>query len=164
MGSLVLSRLRQSGFRRREPIDGAVVFVDAFLSSHHAAPGSRVMRDLGYVVEVGGVRPYHACDCIPSDHRVERVGGFHAQRALLPINRPDFYREGECNIMGKVDSGEAGLGAPARIPMQWEMFSRNRRFQVTLAHGWRSSIGLTMLTFGQSGVSRLRPMRRIKRP
>ena len=74
------------------------------------------MRDLGYVVEVGGVRPYHACDCIPSDHRVERVGGFHAQRALLPINRPDFYREGECNIMGKVDSGEAGLGARPGSP------------------------------------------------
>lgn len=92
-----------------------------------------LVRYLGYVVEVGGVRVYHAGDCIPYENHAEIVGVHKPHVALLPINGRDTYREGERNIVGNMDHREAArlahdLGVQQLIPMHWELFPHNRGF------------------------------------
>lgn len=98
------------------------------------------VRYLGYVMkfggesdERGGVRVYHAGDCIPYEHHAEIVGSHKPHVALLPINGRDTYREGERNIVGNMDHREAArlasdLGVDLLMPMHWEMFPHNRGF------------------------------------
>jgi L-ascorbate metabolism protein UlaG (beta-lactamase superfamily) len=93
--------------------------------------GGRV-RYLGYVVELGGVRVYHAGDTIwwPGQEQVLRDLGVHV--ALLPINGRDPIREAD-NIVGNMDHREAALLAAAAgvellVPMHWDMFEANRGF------------------------------------
>lgn len=92
-----------------------------------------LVRYLGYVVEVGGVRAYHSGDCIPFAGQVEQVKALHPDLALLPINGRDFYRETERNIVGNCDPREAAtlasaVGASVLVPMHWELFPHNRGF------------------------------------
>lgn len=92
-----------------------------------------LVRYLGYVVELGDVRIYHAGDCIPYEHHAEIVGAYKPQVALLPINGRDTYREGERNIVGNMDHREAArlasdLGVDLLMPMHWELFPHNRGF------------------------------------
>jgi L-ascorbate 6-phosphate lactonase len=91
-----------------------------------------VVRYLGYVIELGGVRIYHAGDTIwwPGQERVLRDLEVHV--ALLPINGRDPTREAE-NIVGNMDHREAALLAAAAgvellVPMHWDMFDGNRGF------------------------------------
>ncbi|HKD96747.1 MAG TPA: MBL fold metallo-hydrolase [Micromonosporaceae bacterium] len=93
--------------------------------------GSQV-RYLGYVVELGGVRVYHAGDTIwwPGQQDVLRDLGVHV--ALLPINGRDPLREAD-NIVGNLDHREAALLADAAgvellVPMHWDVFAGNRGF------------------------------------
>lgn len=92
-----------------------------------------LVRYLGYVVEVGGIRLYHAGDCIPYEGQIERVRQLQPQIALLPINGRDFYRESEHNYVGNMDYREAAriandIGVRLLIPMHWELFEHNRGF------------------------------------
>jgi L-ascorbate metabolism protein UlaG (beta-lactamase superfamily) len=92
-----------------------------------------LVRYLGYVVEIGGVRLYHAGDCIPYEGQIERLRALRPQLALLPINGRDFYRETERNLVGNMDPREAAriaddIGASVLIPMHWELFDHNRGF------------------------------------
>ena len=66
-----------------------------------------LVRYLGYVVELGGVRVYHAGDCIPYAGQAERLRALRPHLALLPINGRDFFREPEHNIVGNMDFREA---------------------------------------------------------
>jgi L-ascorbate metabolism protein UlaG (beta-lactamase superfamily) len=97
-------------------------------------PGSNGMvRYLGYVVELGGVRAYHAGDCIPYPGQVERLRALQPHLALLPINGRDVFRESERNIVGNMDYREAARvasesGVHLLVPMHWEMFAHNRGF------------------------------------
>jgi len=91
-----------------------------------------LVRYLGYVVELGGARVYHAGDTIwwPGQEQVLRNLGVHV--ALLPINGRDLIREAE-NIVGNMDHREAALLAAAAgvellVPMHWDMFEGNRGF------------------------------------
>jgi len=91
-----------------------------------------LVRYLGYVVELGGVRVYHAGDTLwwPGQERVLRDLG--VQVALLPINGRDLVREAD-NIVGNMDHREAALLAAAAgvellVPMHWDMFDANRGF------------------------------------
>jgi L-ascorbate metabolism protein UlaG (beta-lactamase superfamily) len=91
-----------------------------------------MVRYLGYVIELGGVRVYHSGDCLwwPGQERVLRDLGVHV--ALLPINGRDPIREAE-NIVGNMDHREAALLAAAAgvellVPMHWDMFDGNRGF------------------------------------
>jgi len=93
--------------------------------------GGRV-RYLGYVIELGGVRVYHAGDTIwwPGQEKVLRELG--VQVALLPINGRDPVREAD-NVVGNLDHREAALLAAAAgvdllVPMHWDMFAGNRGF------------------------------------
>ncbi|MBV9175355.1 MAG: MBL fold metallo-hydrolase [Chloroflexi bacterium] len=92
-----------------------------------------LVRYLGYVVEIGGVRLYHAGDCIPYDGQIDRLGELQPRIALLPINGRDFYRETERNLVGNMDPREAAriandIGASVLIPIHWELFDHNRGF------------------------------------
>jgi L-ascorbate metabolism protein UlaG (beta-lactamase superfamily) len=92
-----------------------------------------LVRYLGYVVELGGVRIYHAGDCIPYTGQVECVRALRPRVACLPINGRDFFRESEHNIVGNMDYREAArlahdLGVEVLLPMHWEMFEANRGY------------------------------------
>src|SRR5262249_22716972 len=88
------------------------------------------VRFLGYVVEVGGMRVYHAGDCIPYAGQVERLHALRPDVACLPINGRDFFRESEFDIVGNMDFREAArlahdMGVSVLAPMHWEMFTQN---------------------------------------
>ncbi len=128
---------------------------DAYTFGEQLSHG--LVRYLGYVVELGGVRAYHAGDCIPYTAQAETVGVFHPHLALLPINGRDFYRETEENLVGNMDFREAArlavdLGVQALIPMHWELFPPNRGFPGDLAaYVAQFCPQLTVLTFGRGG-------------
>jgi L-ascorbate 6-phosphate lactonase len=114
-----------------------------------------LVRYLGYVVETGGVRLYHAGDCIPYAGQIERLRELHPQLALLPINGRDFYRESERNLVGNMDPREAAriandIGASVLIPMHWELFDHNRGFPRDLvAFSAQRYPELSVLIFGR---------------
>jgi L-ascorbate metabolism protein UlaG (beta-lactamase superfamily) len=90
-------------------------------------------RYLGYVVEMNGVRVYHAGDCIPYEGQIERLKALRPHVALLPINGRDYYRETERNVVGNVDEREAAkvasdVGVEVLVPMHWELFAHNRGY------------------------------------
>jgi L-ascorbate 6-phosphate lactonase len=92
-----------------------------------------MIRYLGYVAEMNGVRVYHAGDCIPYEGQVERLRTLRPHLALLPINGRDFYRETERNLVGNLNEREAAklasdVGVEVLIPMHWEMFAHNRGY------------------------------------
>lgn len=88
-----------------------------------------VCRYLGYVVELNGVRVYHAGDTIIYDGMAERVAALRPDIALLPINGRDYYREA-ADIVGNLSYREAAelagaIGVPVAAPMHYEMFAAN---------------------------------------
>jgi L-ascorbate metabolism protein UlaG (beta-lactamase superfamily) len=91
------------------------------------------VRYLGYVVDLGGVRVYHAGDCIPYERQAERLRTLQPDVVCLPINGRDFYRETEHNVVGNMNFREAArlasdVGARVLVPMHWELFAHNRGF------------------------------------
>jgi L-ascorbate 6-phosphate lactonase len=106
---------------------------DAYTFGEDLTDSNGMVRYLGYVVELGGVRAYHAGDCIPYPGQVERLRALRPDLALLPINGRDFFRETERNLVGNMDFREAArlasdIGAQLLIPMHWELFAHNRGY------------------------------------
>jgi L-ascorbate metabolism protein UlaG (beta-lactamase superfamily) len=104
---------------------------DAYTFGQELSNG--LVRYLGYVVELGGVRVYHAGDCSPYAGQADRIKALNPHVALLPINGRDFFRETEHNIVGNMDFREAArlaseFGAELLIPMHWELFAHNRGY------------------------------------
>jgi L-ascorbate metabolism protein UlaG (beta-lactamase superfamily) len=86
-------------------------------------------RFLGYVIELGGVRVYHAGDTIRYDGMAERLRALRVDVALLPINGRSPEREAQ-ELVGNLSASEAAdLAADAGIgtvvPMHYELFARN---------------------------------------
>ncbi|MCY0869882.1 MAG: MBL fold metallo-hydrolase [Firmicutes bacterium] len=84
---------------------------------------------LGYVVELGGVRLYHAGDTLPYDGLAERVRDFGVNVMCLPINGRDPNRESQ-GIVGNMTPAEAAsLAVAVRpnvvIPMHYDGFWNN---------------------------------------
>ncbi|GAC1315035.1 MAG: MBL fold metallo-hydrolase [Chloroflexota bacterium] len=128
---------------------------DAYTFGTELPPG--LARYLGYVVALGGVRTYHAGDCIPYAGQAGRVRALQPELALLPINGRDFYRESEHNLVGNMDVREAArlavdLDVQLMIPMHWEMFAGNRGFPGELVtHAAEFHPQLNVLTLGRGG-------------
>jgi L-ascorbate metabolism protein UlaG (beta-lactamase superfamily) len=104
---------------------------DAYNAGEALSDGQ--VRYLGFVVEIGGARVYHAGDCIPYVGQVERLRALRPNVACLPINGRDFFRESEHNIVGNMDFREAArlahdLGVEVLVPMHWELFETNRGY------------------------------------
>ena len=86
-------------------------------------------RFLGYVVELGGVRVYHAGDTIRYDGMAETLRGLRVDVALLPINGRDAEREAR-GVIGNLDHAEAAdlaadAGIPAIVPMHHDTIAGN---------------------------------------
>ncbi len=115
-----------------------------------------LVRYLGYVVELSGVRAYHAGDTIPYDGQTEILRPLQPDLALLPINGRDWFRETERNLVGNLDPREAArvavdIGAAVLVPMHWEMFPHNRGFPRELvAYAADYFPQLTVLIFGRA--------------
>lgn len=94
-------------------------------------------RFLGYVLDDGAVRLYHAGDTIAYEGQAERLRALRVDVALLPINGRDHFREAGEGIVGNLDHREAArLAAEADVdllvPMHYEMFAANRGFPAHL--------------------------------
>jgi L-ascorbate 6-phosphate lactonase len=86
-------------------------------------------RFLGYVVELAGLRLYHAGDTIDFDGLADAVRDADTEVALLPINGRTPEREAQ-DIVGNLSPEEAvelaaAAGARAAIPMHYDMFAAN---------------------------------------
>jgi L-ascorbate metabolism protein UlaG (beta-lactamase superfamily) len=87
------------------------------------------VRFLGYVVEIGGVRIYHAGDTIDFDGLADELRRVGVEIALLPINGRLPEREAQ-DIAGNLGPEEAvelavAAGARAATPMHYDMFAAN---------------------------------------
>ncbi len=86
-------------------------------------------RFVGFVVDIGGVRVYHAGDSEIYPGMVERLAPLGIDVALLPINGRDWFRERH-GIIGNMDEREAAflanaIGARVLVPMHYDMFEGN---------------------------------------
>lgn len=89
----------------------------------------QMYRYLGYVVEMAGVRIYHAGDTLIYDGMVELLRNLHIDIALLPINGRSYFREQQ-GLVGNMDEREAAdlaaaIGTNILIPIHYDMFAAN---------------------------------------
>ena len=117
------------------PARHGVDVADAYTFGQQLSNG--LYRYLGYVVEIGGARVYHAGDCSPYDGQAATVRALRPNIALLPINGRDYFRETEHNIVGNMDHREAArlahdIGVEVLVPMHWELFAGNRGYPYEL--------------------------------
>lgn len=97
-----------------------------------APPGQDGHRYLGYVLDLDGMRVFHAGDTLWYEGMAERLREHRVELALLPINGRDPVRE-HANVVGNMDHREAALlaaaaGARILVPMHYEMFASNRGY------------------------------------
>ncbi len=107
------------------PARHGVHVADAY--SFGLVPGEH--RFLGYVIELNGVRVYHAGDTIRYPGMAERLRDLRVDVALLPINGRSPEREAQ-DLVGNLSAAEAAdlaadIGVRAVIPMHYELFARN---------------------------------------
>jgi L-ascorbate 6-phosphate lactonase len=88
-----------------------------------------LVRFLGYVVGVGGVRVYHAGDTIHYEGMEATVAALEPDVALLPVNGRHAEREAR-GIVGNLNEREAAwladaIGARTLVPMHHDLFVGN---------------------------------------
>jgi L-ascorbate 6-phosphate lactonase len=143
---LGIARERVVGAQPDEPVelDGVTVYpvpalhgvnmTDAYSFGRELSDGR--YRYLGYVVDAGGVRVYHAGDTLVYEDMAERLRRLAPDVALLPINGRDRFRE-ERDIIGNMDHREAAqlaleVGVDLLVPMHYDMFAINLGFPAHL--------------------------------
>jgi len=92
----------------------------------------RGYRFVGFVVDLNGVRVYHAGDTTIYPGMVDRLASLRIDVALLPINGRDWFRE-QRGVIGNMDHREAAdlghaIGADVIVPMHYDMFAGNPGF------------------------------------
>ena len=112
------------------PARHGVVMADAYTFGKELSGG--LYRYLGFVVDAGGARVYHAGDTILYEGMEQRLRELRVDVALVPINGRDGIREA-AGLVGNLDEREAAwlaaeAGARLLIPMHYEMFTRNRGY------------------------------------
>jgi L-ascorbate metabolism protein UlaG (beta-lactamase superfamily) len=115
---------------RAVPACHGVTMEDAYGFGDTLSDG--LIRFVGFVVDLGGVRIYHAGDTIHFDGMEESLAPLGVDVALLPINGRDAEREGR-GIVGNMDHREAAwlgsrIGAGILVPMHYDLFARNLGF------------------------------------
>jgi L-ascorbate 6-phosphate lactonase len=88
-----------------------------------------LVRFLGFVIDAGGVRLYHAGDTIAFDGMAPALRHLEIDVALLPINGRDTEREAR-GIVGNLSEGEAAtlaadVDAGLLVPMHYDLFEGN---------------------------------------
>jgi L-ascorbate metabolism protein UlaG (beta-lactamase superfamily) len=109
------------------PACHGVHVADAYTFGQELSGG--LHRYLGFVVELGGVRVYHAGDTIRFAGMAERLADLRVDLALLPINGRTAEREARA-IVGNMDHVAAAdlaveAGVPALIPMHHDTIAGN---------------------------------------
>lgn len=84
---------------------------------------------VGYVVNMEGIRFYHAGDTLAFPELIEALKPLHVEIACLPINGHDFKRFGE-QLLGNMTFREAAdlvhaIGADLVIPTHYDLFAFN---------------------------------------
>jgi len=116
------------------PARHGVGMADAYTFGRELSNG--LYRYLGYVIDDGVARVYHAGDTIVYEGQAERLRALGADVALLPINGRDHFREG-AGIVGNMDHREAAqlasdAGVDVLVPMHYETFATNRGYPAHL--------------------------------
>jgi L-ascorbate 6-phosphate lactonase len=112
------------------PARHGVGMADAYTFGRELSGG--FYRYLGYVIDDGVARIYHAGDTIVYDGMVERLRALGVDVALLPINGRDHFREA-AGIVGNMDHREAArladeAGVEVLVPMHYDTFPHNLGF------------------------------------
>ncbi|MEO8423581.1 MAG: MBL fold metallo-hydrolase [Actinomycetota bacterium] len=115
---------------RAVPACHGVTMDDAYGFGETLSDG--LIRFVGFVIDLGGVRIYHAGDTIHFDGMETMLAPLGIDVALLPINGRDAEREGR-GIVGNLDHREAAwlgsrIGAGVLVPMHYDLFARNLGF------------------------------------
>ena len=118
------------------PARHGVTMDDAYGFGEELSGG--LVRFLGYVVEAGGVRLYHAGDTIHYAGMETRLADMRIDLAMLPINGRDPERESR-DIVGNLNEREAAwlarkIRADLLVPMHYDLFARNRGYPSLLLH------------------------------
>ena len=130
-------RLELAGFAIHPvPARHGVTMDDAYGFGEELSGG--LVRFLGYVVDAGGVRLYHAGDTIHYAGMEKRLADMRIDLAMLPINGRDPDRESR-NLVGNLDEREAAwlareIRADLLVPMHYDLFARNRGYPALLVH------------------------------
>jgi len=95
-----------------------------------------LVRFLGYVVDAGDVRLYHAGDTIHFEGMETTLRELVIDVAMLPINGRDPEREAR-GIVGNLTEREAAwlakeIAAGVVLPMHYDLFERNRGYPAHL--------------------------------
>jgi L-ascorbate metabolism protein UlaG (beta-lactamase superfamily) len=123
--------LEVAGLRvRAVPAMHGVTMEDAYGFGRELSGG--LIRFLGFVVDAGDVRLYHAGDTIHYDGMEDTLRPFEVDVAMLPINGRDPVREAR-GIVGNLSEREAAwlaaaIGASIVLPMHYDVFARNRGY------------------------------------
>jgi L-ascorbate 6-phosphate lactonase len=86
-------------------------------------------RFVGYVLELEGMRLYHAGDTIVTDSLRSALAPLEIDVAMLPINGRTYYREAQ-DLVGNMDERDAvalatEIGASILVPIHWDLFPAN---------------------------------------
>ena len=108
------------------PARHGIHITDAYTFGQELSDGD--YRYLGYVVELDGVRVYHAGDTIAYEGMVERLRELQVDVALLPINGRDHFRERE-DVVGNLTPGrqrtwQQRSASTSSIPMHYDVGAR----------------------------------------
>jgi L-ascorbate metabolism protein UlaG (beta-lactamase superfamily) len=115
---------------RAVPAMHGVTMEDAYGFGEELSGG--LIRFLGFVIDAGGVRLYHAGDTIHYAGMEDTLRELTVDVAMLPINGRDAAREAS-GIVGNLSEREAGwlaaaIGAEVVLPMHYDLFARNRGY------------------------------------
>lgn len=115
---------------RAVPAMHGVTMEDAYGFGEDLSNG--LVRFLGFVIDAGGTRLYHAGDTIHYDGMETMLAGLAIDVAMLPINGRDPAREAR-GIVGNLAEREAAwlaaaIGAEVVLPMHYDLFARNRGY------------------------------------
>ena len=115
---------------RAVPAMHGVTMEDAYGFGERLSGGA--IRFLGYVVDAGDLRVYHAGDTIHYPGMEETLAELTIDIAMLPINGRDAEREAR-GIVGNLSEPEAAwlataIGAGTVVPMHYDLFARNRGY------------------------------------
>jgi L-ascorbate metabolism protein UlaG (beta-lactamase superfamily) len=114
-----------------EPVAHGPLTITAIPAAHEELDYSpeRGYPYLGYLLQLNGVRLYHAGDCTMYDGLIERLRAYRPDVVLLPINGHDWKRTHR-DIIGNMTYREAAdlaveVEADLAIPMHYGMFPHN---------------------------------------
>lgn len=114
---------------------------DAYTFGREISGG--LVRYLGYVVEIDGLRVYHSGDTLDHNGLAETLRDLRTEVALLPVNGRDAQREAQ-DIVGNLSAREAAdlairSGVKTAVPMHYDMFANNPGFPDEFAGALRES-------------------------